>query len=109
NVGGLAPGFGKFGTGELFGGLDRDGIPYPVLIMLLVAIMVHVALTRTAWGRSLFAMGGNREAARLSGVSLAKSTVLVFALSGMLAGVASVINVARTNIAQHDAGNSYEL
>src|ERR1043165_3209786 len=109
NVGGLAPGFGTFGTGELFGGADRDGIPYPVLIMLAVAILVHIALTRTAWGRSLFAMGGNREAARLSGISLTKSTVLVFATSGLLSGVAAVINVARTNIAQHDAGNSYEL
>src|SRR5262249_47273769 len=90
NVGGLAPGFDKFGTGELFGDLHQDGIPYPVLIMLAVAILVHLGLTRTAWGRSLFAMGGNREAARLSGISLAKSTILVFALSGLLAGVAAV-------------------
>lgn len=109
NVGGLADGFGVFGTGELFGGPNVDGIPYAVLIMLAVAIIMQLALTRTSWGRSLFAIGGNREAARLSGVNLNKAIIGVFALSGLLAGIAAVVNISRTGIAQHDAGAGYEL
>jgi len=109
NVGGLAPGFEVFGSRELFGDATRDGIPYAILIMLAVAIAMHVLLSRTRWGRALYAMGGNREAARLSGIPLAWSTTSVFMMSGLLAGIAAVVNVSRTNIAQHDAGAGYEL
>jgi ribose transport system permease protein len=109
NVGGLAPGFDVFGTGELFGSATADGIPYAVLIMAAVAVVMHVALTRTAWGRSIYAMGGNREASRLSGIRLNWLVTSVFALSGLLAGIASVVNISRTNIAPLDAGAGYEL
>lgn len=110
NVGGIPRGFGVFGTEELFGaGGTRDGIPYAVLIMLLVAVLMHIVLIKTSWGRSLYAIGGNREAARLSGIRMNRSIITVFAVSGLLAGVAAVVNVSRTGIAQHDAGNSYEL
>jgi ribose/xylose/arabinose/galactoside ABC-type transport system permease subunit len=109
NVSGLSPGFEVFGTGELFGGLNSDGIPYAVLIMLAVAVIVHIFLSKTAWGRSIYAIGGNREAARLSGINLTKSVTTVFALSGLLAGIAAVVNISRTNIAPLDAGNGYEL
>ena len=109
NIGSLAPGFEAFGTGELFGSAARDGIPYAVLIMAAVAIAMSLLLSRSLWGRTLYAMGGNREAARLSGISLNKAVVSVFALSGLLAGIAAVVNISRTSIAAYDAGNSYEL
>ena len=54
-------------------------------------------------------MGGNREATRLSGISLNRAMISVFALSGLLAGIAAVVNISRTGIAAYDAGNSYEL
>ena len=109
NVFGFSLGFDVFGTGELFGGKNTDGIPYAILIMALVAIAVFVAMSRTSWGRSVYAMGGNREAARLSGVSLTAVTVSVFALSGLLAGIAAVVNVSRISVAEYKAGSGYEL
>ena len=109
NIGNFPPGFAVFGSQELFGSAERDGIPYAILIMVVVALAVGALLARTRWGRTLYAMGGNREATRLSGISLNRATISVFALSGLLAGVAAVVNISRTGIAAYDAGNSYEL
>ncbi|HEV2474374.1 MAG TPA: ABC transporter permease [Chthonomonadales bacterium] len=109
DIGNLPQGFQVFGFGELFGSPSRDGIPYAVLITVAAAIAVHIALSRTAWGRSLYAIGGNLEAARLSGVRLTRSITSVFALSGLLAGVAAVVNVSRASVASKDAGIGYEL
>jgi ribose/xylose/arabinose/galactoside ABC-type transport system permease subunit len=109
NVGNQAKGFDMFGYGELFGNADRDGIPYAVLMMIGAAMLVHVGLSRTAWGRSLYAIGGNREAARLSGIRLPRSITSVFALSGLLAGIASIVNISRAGVASMDAGVGLEL
>ncbi len=109
NIGGLPSGFQVFGFGELFGSASSDGIPYAVIMTVLAALLVHVALARTRWGRAIYAIGGNREAARLSGVRLTRALTSVFALSGLLAGVAAVVNVSRASIASKDAGIGYEL
>jgi ribose/xylose/arabinose/galactoside ABC-type transport system permease subunit len=109
NVFGFSPGFDIFGNAELFASKNTDGIPYAILIMALVAVAVFVAMSRTAWGRSVYAMGGNPEAARLSGLSLSRMTISVFALSGLLAGIAAVVNVSRISVAEYKAGNGYEL
>ncbi len=109
NIGSLPPSFSAFGSAELFGSDSRQGIPYAVVIMVAVAVLVHLLLSRTRWGRSIYALGGNREAARLSGISVPRATISVFALSGLLAGVAAVVNVARTSVASPGAGASYEL
>ncbi len=109
NIGNLPDGFDVFGFGELFGSKTTDGIPYAVILVVLAALGVHVAMSKTAWGRALYAMGGNREAARLSGIKLGWSTISVFALSGLLAGVAALVNVSRASVASKDAGIGYEL
>ena len=109
NISGLPIGFGVFGTGELFGSDTRDGLPYAVLIMIGAALLTHIGLSRTTWGRGQYALGGNREAARLSGLNVRASVVSVFALSGLLAGVAAVVNVSRANVASKDFGMGYEL
>ncbi|MBW3624718.1 MAG: ABC transporter permease [Armatimonadetes bacterium] len=109
NIGGLPPGFEIFGFGELFGGSGRAGLPYAILMMLTAAVGMHVALSRTRWGRSLYAIGGNTEAARLSGISLPRSLVAVFALSGLLAGFAAIVNISRASVASKEAGVGYEL
>jgi len=109
SVGNLPDGFDVFGFGELLGGANRDGIPYAVLMMALAAFLVHVALRRTGWGRSLFAIGGNQEAARLSGINLKRAITGVFAVSGLLAGWAGVLNISRASVATMNAGIGYEL
>lgn len=109
NIGGLPDAFKAFGSAELFGSESRDGIPYIILLMIGVAILSHILLTRTRWGRSLFAIGGNQEAARLSGVRVPKTIIGVFAFSGLLSGLAALVSVARSSVAAHDAGTGYEL
>ncbi len=109
NIGGLPKAFTDFGSAELFGSDSRDGIPYIILVMIAVAVVAHILLVRTRWGRSLFAIGGNTEAARLSGIRLPKTLTGVFAFSGLLAGIAAMVNVARSSVAAHDAGTGYEL
>ena len=109
NIGGLPAAFTAFGSAELFGSEGRDGVPYIILVMIGVAIVSHILLVRTRWGRSLFAIGGNPEAARLSGVRVPKTITGVFAFSGLLAGIAAIINIARSSVAAHDAGAGYEL
>ena len=109
SVGNLPDGFDVFGFGEFLGGAERDGIPYAVLMMALAALVVHIVLTRTTWGRSLYAIGGNEEAARLSGINLRRSITGVFALSGLLAGWAGVLNISRASVATMNAGIGYEL
>lgn len=109
NLSGFSPGFAVFGNGELFGSKDTDGIPYAVLIMLGAAVMVFVGLSRTTWGRNLYAIGGNKEAARLSGIHLKWMITSVFGLSGLLAGVAAVVNISRIGVAEYNAGVGDEL
>jgi ribose transport system permease protein len=95
--------------GELFGSDTRNGIPYAVIMMIGAALIVHVILTRTRRGRAMYALGGNEEATRLSGIPMVLTTTFVFALSGLLAGFAAVVQLARASVASRDAGMSYEL
>lgn len=89
SVFGLGSQFGFLGTGKVF------GIPVPVLIAAVVALVLAVTLRRTSFGLDVYAVGGNREAARLSGVSIASIKIKVLVLSGALAGLAGLIIAAR--------------
>ena len=109
NISGLAPGYELIGSGGLFETPKTAGLPYAFLIMLAVAVAGQILLTRTRWGRSVYAVGGNREAARLSGVNLCAMTISIMALSGMAAGLASVVDVSRAGVAQPTAGAQMEL
>ena len=84
-------------------------IPAPVLIMIAVYLVAHFALTKTRLGRYTYAIGGNEEAALLSGVNVRYYKTLVYGLSGMLSGLAAIILTARLNSAQPIAGMMYEL
>jgi D-xylose transport system permease protein len=85
------------------------GFAYPVLILIAVAIVMTVLMTRTRFGRYVFAIGGNPEAATLSGINTRVMTVKIFALMGGLAGIAAVIGAARQNSATNAMGNLDEL
>jgi ribose transport system permease protein len=81
-----------------------------VTAVLLVCFLVTlVLLTRHRWGRELYAIGGNEEAARLSGVPVHRAKVLVYAMSGMLAAVAGMCQAAQEQQGDSEAGTGYEL
>lgn len=84
-------------------------IPSPVLLMVGVYLAAHFVLTRTIFGRYVYAIGGNEEATRLSGIRVASYKTLVYVLSGVTSAVAAVTLTARLNSAQPIAGIMYEL
>ncbi len=102
-VSGFAADFRWLATGEIF------HVPVPVVIMLGVYAAAHFVLRRTPFGRYVFAMGGNEEAAVLSGVQVRFHKTLVYGVCGLLSALASVLLTARLNSAQPIAGINYEL
>ncbi|MFZ1468203.1 MAG: sugar ABC transporter permease [Paracoccaceae bacterium] len=85
------------------------GFAIPVLIMAGVAIAMTILMTRTRFGRYVFAIGGNPEAAALAGINTRWMTMKIFALMGMLAGLAAVVASARLNSATNALGDLDEL
>jgi D-xylose transport system permease protein len=88
---------------------SSDGVPLPVLIFLIVAIIGVFITNSTVFGRYLYAIGGNSDAARLSGIDTKLNVLKVFALLGVLTGIAAVIFTARQGSAAPDAGVLKEL
>jgi ribose/xylose/arabinose/galactoside ABC-type transport system permease subunit len=84
-------------------------VPVPVIIMIVVYLIAHTLLTRTKLGRYTYAIGGNEEAALLSGINVKFYKTIVYGLSGLLSGLAAIILTARLNSAQPIAGIMYEL
>ena len=110
----VAPGsaqFQKLGTpgATLFGGNVPILDYFPVLALVVVVIVFQLILTKTKFGRHIYAVGGNPTAARLSGVNVTGVTIAVFTLSGMLAGLAGPISAAYNASADPQAGLGYEL
>lgn len=85
------------------------GIPVPVIIMLVVSVIVHFFLRLTVFGRRVYAIGGNEEATRLSGIDVKKIKCLVYTISGLMAAITGIILVARFNSAQTSSGDGWEL
>ncbi len=81
----------------------------PVVIFLVIALMAHILLTRTLYGRRTFAIGSNFAAAGRSGIKVGKHLVLVYAIAGLLSGFAGVVLSARAQTAQAGMGVTYEL
>ncbi|MDQ2818155.1 MAG: ABC transporter permease [Candidatus Eremiobacteraeota bacterium] len=105
--------FSVAGSGFLLPGLGRlikiPGIPTPVLIMLAVVLLGSYSLTQTRFGRYVYAIGGNEEAARLSGINVFATKLGVYVVSGALAGLASLLLTARLNSGIPQSGQGYEL
>ncbi|OSP56619.1 sugar ABC transporter permease [Pseudoruegeria sp. SK021] len=85
------------------------GFAFPVLILITVGIIMTIVMTRTRFGRYVFAIGGNPEAAELSGINVRWVTVKIFAIMGMLAALAGVVASARLNSATNALGTLDEL
>jgi ribose transport system permease protein len=84
-------------------------IPAPIIITVIAYAAAHFVLTRTTFGRYVYALGGNEEATRLSGVPIRLHKTMIYGVSGLTSGVAAVMLTARLNSAQPIAGNMYEL
>lgn len=84
-------------------------VPVPVLLLVVGAIVFHLLMTRTRWGREVYALGGNEEAARLSGVRVVRLKYSVYTLGGLMAGVAGVVFTAYYGTGQSTAAMGWEL
>lgn len=98
---GLSDSFKFIGQGYL------GFVPLPIVILLVIGMLGYIVLHKTYFGRQIYAMGGNPEAARLAGVNIKKYRLAVFTITGILAAVAGIIMAARTGSAQPSAGASY--
>ena len=85
------------------------GIPFPVIIMFIVFIILYVLLHKTAFGKSVYAIGGNEKAAYVSGVKLNKVKIIIYSISGIMASISGLIITSRLSSAQPTAGASYEM
>ncbi|GAA2565643.1 ABC transporter permease [Winogradskya consettensis] len=96
-------GFRSFGTGSFL------GIGYPVWLVAVVFVLGMVLLSRTRFGRSVYAVGGSEDAASLMGVAVRRTKVTVYVMSGLLAGLAGAINAAKLGSGVTVLGTGMEL
>lgn len=85
------------------------GIPNPIIAVLIVYAGGVGLVTWTRWGRAVYAVGSNAEAARLSGISVARTQLMAFAVSGGLVGLAALLQASRFNVIQGNAGVGFEF
>lgn len=97
------PEFKWIGSGYL------AGIPVPIWIMVLTITIMSVILRRTRFGKYVYAIGGNTDAARLSGINVDKILILVYGLCGLFSGLGGAILAARITSGQPTAGTGYEM
>jgi ribose/xylose/arabinose/galactoside ABC-type transport system permease subunit len=102
-ISGLPSEFLLLGSGSFM------GIPIPAIIAFFVYVVFHFMLTRTRTGRYLYAIGGNEEAAVLSGIKVARYKVFAYCMSGLLAGLAAIILTSRVVSGQPTLGEAFEL
>jgi ribose transport system permease protein len=118
-ISGLGEAFGELGNGALwriekideqgFPDVVFPGIPYPVLLMVVLAVAAGILLRRTTLGRHLHAVGSNGEAARLSGINVGGVAMFAYVVSGALAGLTGCVLMSRLVTAQPNEGVMYEL
>ncbi len=113
-VSGLTDTFNYIGQGEIFqvmpvAGQPDMGIPIPILILLAVAIAAHIMLNNTRFGRHIYAVGGNEQAARISGLNVGRIKIGVYTIAGLLAGLAGLVLTSRIGSGQAGLGVGYEL
>lgn len=105
-VGGFPEGVMFLGSADLFKGNGFNGFPVSFIAMLILFVAVHLLLNRTALGRSIYAVGGNLEATRLSGINTDRVLIFVYAAAGFCAAIAGIVIVGRSGVANPSAGMS---
>lgn len=113
-VSGLTDAFNYIGQGEIFKvmpvtGQPDMGIPIPILVLVGVAIAAHIMLNNTRFGRHIYAIGGNEQAARISGLNVGRIKIGVYTIAGILAGLAGLVLTSRIGSGQAGLGVGYEL
>lgn len=106
-IGGLRSDFTTIGTGAV--DLGFISIPYIVLIALVISLIMYVVYNKTVLGKNMFAIGGNPQAAVVSGINVAVTLIAIYVLAGALYGVGGILEAARTGGATNNYGNMYEL
>ncbi|WP_152393463.1 galactose/methyl galactoside ABC transporter permease MglC [Paenibacillus guangzhouensis] len=107
-IGGLREDFTDiFGTGSV--GFSGISIPNIVLIAILVSLLVWVVFNKTKLGKNMYAIGGNQQAAKVSGINVGRNLIYIYSIAGALYGLAGVLEAARTGGATNNYGNMYEL
>jgi inositol transport system permease protein len=99
----LTPEFLFIGGGALL------GIPFPIIVFVVVIALTHLMLNNTRFGRHVYAIGGNETAARVSGVNIGRTKILIYTFSGLMAGLGGVVLTARVQSATPALGTGYEL
>lgn len=99
----LSPDIAFLGKGYIF------KIPFPVILMLILYIIAVIVMGQTKLGRSIYAVGGNKEAAFFSGINVKKNTMIPFVVAGFLSAFAGIILISRLNSASITNGNGYEF
>ncbi len=101
-----------FGFSDAFSFIGQGyigAIPSPVVLLIIAFLVGGFILVKSYFGRYIYAVGGNEEAAELSGIQVKKIKYLVYALSGLFAGIAGIVMLSRTNSGQPTAGKGYEF
>jgi len=101
SISGLPTAFYWFGNGTVF------GIPVPMIIFIIVAVVTYILLERTPWGQSVYMIGCNKKATMYSGINVNKVVLGVYMYSGFLGSLAMIIMMSRYNSARVDYGSSY--
>ncbi|MBF6626360.1 ribose ABC transporter permease [Aerococcaceae bacterium zg-BR9] len=84
-------------------------VPFPVIVYFIFFVILYVVLHKTAFGRKTFSIGGNEKASLISGVNVEKLKIKIYAISGLMAAVAGIIQASRLSSAQPTAGESFEI
>lgn len=99
----------QLGDFILIGQGNLGWLPIPVLILLIITVVIWYLMNQTRYGRSVYAVGGNEEAARAAGIAVEKVKYQAFLVNGALVGIAGVIFMSRVNAGLPNAGIGYEL
>ena len=99
----LSDGYNFIGQGDLF------GVPTPIMILVLMAVVTHVLYSNTKFGKYIYAIGGNEQAAKVSGINVDRYKMMIYVYAGFLAGLAGLVVSSRIGSGQPGQGVGYEL
>jgi inositol transport system permease protein len=102
-IGNLSSSFKVIGQGSLL------GIPIPILIFLAIGFITYLILNKTKFGKYVYAIGGNEQAARIAGVNVDKYKIMIYGYAGLLSAIGGIILTSRISSGQPTAGTMYEL